>query len=164
MILPDYLQPGLKVVFCGTAAGKKSAERGYFYAGPGNRFWPMLHQTGLTPHRLQPEDCHRVCAFGIGLTDLVKHRFGSDASLTGTMFDIAGFEEKIRSYAPKVLAFNGKKGASKFLGVPSAKLEYGLHQRTVDATRIFVLPSTSRAANGSWVEQPWHDLAALVRA
>lgn len=31
-ILPDVLKPGLKVVFCGTAAGNRSATNGAYYA------------------------------------------------------------------------------------------------------------------------------------
>jgi double-stranded uracil-DNA glycosylase len=34
-VLPDVLGPGLRVVFCGTAAGAVSAVRGAYYAGPG---------------------------------------------------------------------------------------------------------------------------------
>jgi double-stranded uracil-DNA glycosylase len=36
--LPDYLAFGLRVVFCGTAAGKTSASSGHYYAGTGNLF------------------------------------------------------------------------------------------------------------------------------
>ena len=46
-ILPDVLEPGLRVVFCGTAAGKASARAGAYYAGPGNAFWPTLHRSIL---------------------------------------------------------------------------------------------------------------------
>ena len=42
--LPDILQPNLKVVFCGTAAGDASAKKRAYYAGPGNRFWKTLHE------------------------------------------------------------------------------------------------------------------------
>jgi TDG/mug DNA glycosylase family protein len=46
MVLPDLLQLGLKVVFCGTAVGDQSARRGAYYAGPGNQFWNILAETG----------------------------------------------------------------------------------------------------------------------
>ncbi len=52
-VLLDLLRPGLRVVFCGTAAGAVSAAKGAYYAGPGNRFWPMLAKTGLTPRQLR---------------------------------------------------------------------------------------------------------------
>ena len=43
-VLPDILQPGLRVVFCGTAAGRASAKARAYYAGPGNSFWKTLPQ------------------------------------------------------------------------------------------------------------------------
>ncbi len=46
---PDYLAPNLRVVFCGTAAGNRSAEVGHYYAGPGNEFWPLLYRSGIVP-------------------------------------------------------------------------------------------------------------------
>jgi TDG/mug DNA glycosylase family protein len=55
-VLPDYLAPNLRLVICGTAAGKASAARGHYYAGLGNRFWEYLQVSGLTPVRLHPED------------------------------------------------------------------------------------------------------------
>jgi mismatch-specific thymine-DNA glycosylase len=79
MILKDYLKTGLAVVLCGTAAGDRSAARGHFYAGPGNKFWPMLYTIGLTATLLRPEDDAMVGGHGIGLTDLVKHHSGNDA-------------------------------------------------------------------------------------
>ncbi|GEO17500.1 hypothetical protein [Microvirga aerophila] len=36
--LPEVLLPNLKIVFCGTAAGNRSAASGAYYAQPGNRF------------------------------------------------------------------------------------------------------------------------------
>ena len=45
-ILPDVLQPGLALVFCGTAAGKRSAAERAYYAHPGNMFWRALPAGG----------------------------------------------------------------------------------------------------------------------
>jgi TDG/mug DNA glycosylase family protein len=42
-VLPDLLRPGLRIVFCGTAAGTVSAARGVYYAHPQNRFWSALY-------------------------------------------------------------------------------------------------------------------------
>src|SRR3546814_7604122 len=55
-VLPDVLAPGLRLVFCGSAAGRKSAELGAYYAGPGNKFWPTLYEIGLTPRHFRPQD------------------------------------------------------------------------------------------------------------
>ena len=55
-LLPDLLRPGLRIVFCGTAAGTVSAARGAYYAHSQNRFWSALYAAGLTPRLLQPEE------------------------------------------------------------------------------------------------------------
>ena len=80
-ILPDVLSSGLRVVFCGSAAGMRSAEVRAYYAGPGNRFWPLLHGLGLTPRPLRPQEFREVLAYGLGLTDLAKTAFGPDGRL-----------------------------------------------------------------------------------
>ena len=40
-VLPDIRAPGLDVVFCGTP-GERSAERGHYFAGRGNRIWHQI--------------------------------------------------------------------------------------------------------------------------
>ena len=80
-VLTDLLQPGLRAVFCGTQAGTQSARRGAYYAGRGNRFWPTLHDVGLTPVRLAPEQYPMLLDYGIGLTDMAKKTSGADSLL-----------------------------------------------------------------------------------
>ena len=85
-MLPDLIQPGLKIVFCGTAAGNVSAARGAYYAHPQNRFWSALHAFGLTPRKLNPEDYPELAQWGLGLTDIAKHVSGMDRELpTGAL-------------------------------------------------------------------------------
>jgi double-stranded uracil-DNA glycosylase len=163
MILPDYLVDALDVVFCGTAAGDRSALHGHYYAGPGNRFWQMLSDTGLTPKLLTPEDDSLVTQYGIGLTDLVKHHSGSDSSLRREMYDVTEFERKVVRHAPRLIAFNGKAGAAAFLGLATTKLvSIGLQNQMIGKARIYVLPSTSGNARAHWDQKPWHELAGLI--
>jgi TDG/mug DNA glycosylase family protein len=93
-VLQDLLRQGLKAVFCGTQAGSQSARRGAYYAGRGNRFWPTLHDVGLTSVRLAPEQYARLLDCGIGLTDVAKKTSGADSLLRPTHVD-AAFLEKI---------------------------------------------------------------------
>ncbi len=161
-ILPDVLAPGLRVVFCGMAAGTVSAARGAYYAGPGNRFWPVLAAIGLTPAVLPPAQFRAVLGFGIGLTDMVKTASGSDADLPRGASDIPGFTARIRAVRPAWVAFNGKRAAATFYGVPTARFGYGPGPDVADFPPIMVLPSTSGAASGAWRVEPWQDLARLV--
>jgi len=160
-VLPDVLSVGLKVVFCGTAAGSKSAVVKAYYAGPGNKFWAILHQTGLTREQLQPAAYKSVCKFGIGLTDLTKRQSGSDAELRRHGFDTKLLVDKVRHYSPKWLCFNGKRAAQVLLN--TKQVEYGCQPQQIADTRLFVAPSTSGAANGYWNASYWHQLAHAIK-
>ena len=97
------------------ATNRASAKVGAYYAGPGNRFWPILHESGLTPRQLLPSEFRNAVQFGIGLTDLSKFQSGADSVLDSGGDDTGRLAEKIAAYAPRVLTFNGKRAGSVFL-------------------------------------------------
>ena len=160
-VLPDILGPTLKVVFCGTAAGAASAKRGAYYAGPGNKFWQIIHEIGLTDRVLTPEEYPEVLRLGIGLTDVAKLTSGADSTLRAAHFDTERLRDVIMQHRPRALAFNGKKAAQAFL---QDSCVFGRQTQSVGATLIYVLPSTSGAANGSWNEAPWYELARDLKS
>ena len=160
-VLEDVLAPGLRVVFCGTGAGNKSAELGSYYAGRGNTFWKVLAAVGFTDRVLLPAEYRRLLDYGIGLTDLVKHAHGMDKDLDADDFDPVGLTERIHAVGPIVLAFTSKTAARKYLG--AGEVEYGPSSATIGATRVWVLPSTSGAARSSWSIEPWRALHAAVK-
>lgn len=155
-VLPDVLRAGLRVVFCGTAAGTASAEAGAYYAGPGNVFWATLHSTGLTPTRLSPAEFEQLPDFGIGLTDICKVLHGSDQEVGTGEFDVTGLEARIAAMEPANLAFNGKNAAHAALG---RSVDYRLQPERIGGAEIWVLPSTSGAARRYWSTGPWRELA-----
>ena len=159
-VLPDVPGTGLRIVFCGSAAGAASARAGAYYAGPGNRFWPTLQRVGLTPRLLAPAEFRSVLRYGIGLTDLCKTESGADSGLSGRADDSAALTAKIMRHRPAVLAFNGKRAARAFLDAGS--LDYGEQTRRIGATAIHVLPSTSGAARRWWDEAFWRRVAEVV--
>jgi double-stranded uracil-DNA glycosylase len=150
-VLPDYLAPGLRAVFCGTAVGTVSAARGHYYAGPGNEFWPLLHRSGLLPVRLAPEQDADIVRYGLGLTDLAKRMAASRDELLGPDdFDVPGFVRKMQRYRPAWVVFHGKTPArvvSRALGHGS-DVRLGRQAWTLAGRPVFVLPSAS-AANRS---------------
>ena len=146
-------------MFCGSAAGRVSALRGAYYAGPGNRFWSTLAATGLTPTLLTPEAFPNLTDYGLGLTDIAKDASGADHQLAPGSDDPAALRAKILRFAPQVLAFVGKRAAKAYLGRAT---EYGLQSERLGPTRIFVLPSPSGAARGYWDVSWWHALARMV--
>jgi double-stranded uracil-DNA glycosylase len=159
-ILEDLLRPNLRLVVCGTAAGTRSAEIGAYYAGRGNKFWRTIHAVGLTPHLVAPEDWRSLDAFGIGFTDMAKSHFGMDKDLPSGCFDAGRLRAAIGEIQPGVLAFNGKTAAKAFLGRGS--VGYGRDEETIGKTAIWVLPSTSGAASGTWSIDPWKQLADSI--
>jgi len=160
-VLPDVLAPGLKLVFCGNAAGKVSAQRGAPFAGPGNYFWPVLHEVGLTPVLLTPDEFRRLPEFGLGLTDACKTRFGSDAEVGTAHHDPERVHRSVLAYAPDHLAFVGKQAAQIVLG---HAVEYGRQPEPVGESQVWVMPSTSGLARRFWSIEPWQELAAAVAA
>ena len=160
-ILPDVLEAGLAVVFCGTAASQVSAAVGAYYAGPGNQFWPALYRTGLTPRLLVPPEFWLLPGFGLGLTDLNQRESGADADLSAGGFDVAGFRARIAACAPGIVAFTSKRAAREALGAPVA---YGPAPQCIGGSRIFVLPSPSGRARRWWDEAWWQALADVVHA
>jgi len=165
-VLPDILAPGLDVVFCGSAAGSASAKNGAYYAGPGNRFWPMLFEGGLTPRLLAPQEFAEVLQYGIGLTDLSKFQSGADSALDSGGDDSAALATKITHYKPRTLAFNGKRAGAVFLRetLGAAIENYGQQKQQLGSTAIFVLPSTSGAARRWWDAAPWHALGDYLKS
>ena len=125
----------------------------------------MLRDTGLTLELLAPERDHEITAHGFGLTDLVKRHAGVDATLRQDMYDVAGFERKIRQYKLRYVAFTSKEAAANYYGHgKTGRVSYGLQERTIGQTRLFVLPSTSGLARRHWDESFWREFAALIRS
>jgi len=160
-VLPDLLEPGLRLVFCGTAACTRSARDGAYYAHPGNMFWRTLFATGLTTRLLAPAEYPLLPSFGIGLTDLSKFHYGNDADLPVDAFDVDALAAKILQHAPRVIAFTSKHGGIAALG---KGIGYGLQPVPFAGAQAFVLPSPSGQARRSWDLRVWQSLADAVRA
>lgn len=144
-ILPDYLAPGLRVVFCGTAVGERSAHRGHYYAGPGNEFWSLLFESGLLREKLTPQEDSRIVEFGLGLTDLAKDVAASSDTGLAAHFDTGRFVATIERCQPAWVAFHGKTAAgvvSHALG-HGRKAALGRQSWMIAASHVFVLPSAS---------------------
>jgi double-stranded uracil-DNA glycosylase len=159
-ILPDVLQEGLIVVFCGTAASAKSAEVGAYYANPTNAFWRILHTIGLTSRQLNPTEFLTLATYYIGLTDIAKNVSGNDNELAIDDFDNNGLTHKIETYQPQILAFTSKRAYREWRGIKSSiPVAYGWQDEAIGRTKIYVLPSPSGAARGYWDVSIWQTLA-----
>lgn len=141
--LPDYLAPGLRLVFVGINPGYYSAQVGHYYARPGNLFWWALSNSGLVSSPLGPENDAELLNYGIGLTDAVKRPTQSSGELRQDEFDqgIKSLVQKIETYSPKVVCFVGLLGATAFLG---RHVKAGPQRERIGSTRLFAIPSPSR--------------------
>jgi double-stranded uracil-DNA glycosylase len=160
-VLPDLLAPGMRLVFCGSAAGRVSALKGLPYAGPGNKFWPTLHAVGLTPRLFAPAEWRALGPLGIGITDLNKTQSGSDTDLTREHDDVDGLVAKIERFRPRILAFAAKRPAGVVLRARFGvrRFGYGRQPQALGGAALFVLPSPSGRAGAFWDPAPWRDLA-----
>ena len=162
-ILQDLLDESLQIVLCGSAAGTASAKAAAYYAHKQNKFWKILHETGLTPERLQPHLYRDLLKYRIGLTDLVKTHAGMDHQIplaAAAEIGRSRLRASIVAYRPRFLAFTSKTAGERFLG---GKKDYGEQIETIGNTGIWILPSTSGTANGSWRPEIWHAFADRVR-
>jgi TDG/mug DNA glycosylase family protein len=141
--LPDYLQPGLRLVFVGFNPSERSATVGHYYAGRGNLFWPLLYETGLLSEPLTYAEDARVLEFGIGLTDLVQRpsRSSADLSAAEARAGAVVLHHKLMAYAPRVVCFNGKGVYTWYRGRQPVAL--GLQDEPIGRSQVFVVPSTS---------------------
>ena len=157
--LLDLLRPGLRLVVCGTAAGRASALR---YAERGNRFWHVLREAGLTATVLPPGDHALLLEAQIGLIDLAEYVTGEVAALRGNALYAARLRDVVEAIQPRALAFNGKTAAGLFYRGGAHRLSYGRQSERIGETACYVLPSTA-ATSAFWSIEPWRELARELR-
>lgn len=144
--LPDYLAPGLKLLFVGINPGLISAAAGHYYANPRNPFWRLLHEAGLTPFGLRPDEDRRLLEFGYGLTDIVKRPSRGAADLKSREFvaNRRRLARLVRRFNPRAVCFNSKTAFEGYFG-KGFFCGFGPQAATLADKPVFVLPSTSPA-------------------
>jgi TDG/mug DNA glycosylase family protein len=140
--LTDYLLPNLDLVIVGINPGTRSWAEGRHYAGPGNHFWPLLHESGLVSEPLTYREDERVLEWNIGLTNMVARSTPSvsDLSLDEMRAGADALRRKLERYRPRVVCFNGKRIFEVFCG---AKCSFGVQPERIAGATVFVMPSTS---------------------
>lgn len=133
-MLPEIVQPGLTVLFVGTAVTEPSGAIGFCHLHPKDRFWELLAIGGITPVRLITADERKALAeghrtgnltdpvrtffiekktgqllrLGVGMTDLnrrVAVAGEKDPEAAPTEEDIRIFLGRAGELRPKILAF-----------------------------------------------------------
>ena len=143
MDLPDILEAGLSVVFCGINPGLQAAATGHHFAGRGNRFWRVLHLAGFTRDLLSPDKDRTLLQYGCGLTAVVGRPTARADQLSRDEIKAvaAEFEKKIKKNAPRYVVFLGKMAVAEITG--SREIEWGLQPATFGGAHVWVLPNPS---------------------
>jgi TDG/mug DNA glycosylase family protein len=140
---PDILGSGVDVIFCGLNPGASAASAGHNFSSRSNRFWTVLQLASFTDVRLQPQDERRLLEYGCGISAVVGRptKRADEVSLEEFLKARLGFETKIRRYAPRSIAFLGKRALSIIIGQPD--VEWGQHATGFAGTMAWVLPNPS---------------------
>lgn len=147
--LSDYLETNLDMVFVGINPSLMAACRGRYYAGPGNHFYKLLHESGLVPRYVSFEEDYKLLQYGIGLTNIVARATRSSADLKRAEIEEGAkiVREKLQLFKPRVAVFNGKCIYEVFAN-KTGNFHLGLQPQRVGETAIWVTPSSSaRCAN-----------------
>ena len=166
--LPDILAPQLDVLIVAINPSVHSARVGFSFSAKGNPFWRLLHEAGLTPVLLQPEEERRLLEFGIGLTSSAQRatREATELSRAERSEGAARVERLIVELQPRYIALLGLTLYPVFFPKGSERGP-GLKAATLAGAHVFVLPNPSgrnRAYPGFDKKLIWYRaLAELVR-
>ncbi len=159
------LRLGLDVVFVGYNPSLPAWRTGHFYANPGNRFYRLLYESGLTPRLLTPAEDRSLPDYGIGVTDLVPLPSARADQVPAVAFRgaAASVKEKLVALAPRAVCCNGI-GVYRHL-MQRAPVRLGLQPEVrIGVATLFVVPSTSGLVNGRAAErlEAFRELAAWL--
>jgi TDG/mug DNA glycosylase family protein len=161
--IPDVLAPGLRVLFCGINPGRVSAAAQAHFANPRNDFWRLLHAVGFTPRLLEPAEQFELLTYRIGVTNAAARTTPGSGDLRKA--DFAGAADRLGRIAEELKpAWIGFVGKEAYRGVFGARPEFGMQERRLGETRLFVLPSTSPANAAVPWEERLRWFAELSRA
>jgi mismatch-specific thymine-DNA glycosylase len=146
----------VRVLFVGINPGIRSATIGHHFAGYSNRFWKLLHESGLVSERIRSEDDERLPEWGYGVTNLVPRATPGIDALRPAEYaaGLLALRRKVRRWRPPVVAFVGVTLFRTIFGRrPGAPVALGLQRERFEGAKVFVLPNPSgRNANYTYGE------------
>jgi TDG/mug DNA glycosylase family protein len=147
--LADTVGPGMRVLVCGLNPSVYSADAGFGFARPGNRFWPAAVASGLVSEAGNPR--RALAVDGVGMTDMIK-RATPNASVLGReeySEGAARIERLVRWLEPGAVCFVGLAGWRAAVDPGAAP---GVQERRFGGRPAYVMPSTSGANANSRLE------------
>lgn len=141
--IPDVLDTGLAVVFCGINPGLWSGALGQHFARPGNRFWPTLHRSGFTPRQLRPDEQNDLLTYGLGVTNLAPRTTARADELRREEL-MSGATRLGRLVADHEPAWVAVLGVSAYrLGFQRPRASIGRQDERLSTAGVWVLPNPS---------------------
>ena len=154
--LRDYIPTAPLVLFVGINPGIRSATVGHHFAGHSNRFWRLLHESGLVPKPLSYEQDSSLPEWGYGITNLIARTSAGIDDLKPHEYGggRAALLAKIRRYHPKLVALVCVTlYRALFTNRVGEPIRFGLQAERLGGVPLFVLPNPSgRNANYSYQE------------
>lgn len=141
----DLVGPGLRLLFVGINPSIMSAETGFHFAHPVNRFYPALRAAGILPDDvLTPAEAAPVLVErGVGITNLVAREsvradeLDDDELRAGRI----RLERFVQEHGPRVVAVAGVTAYRTAFGDRRARL--GRQEASIGAAELWVVPNPS---------------------
>ncbi len=143
--VPDLVGDGLRLLFVGINPSILSAETGYHFAHPGNRFYPALRAAGILPADVvTPREAAPVLiGRGVGITNLVPRasaradELSRDELRAGPSRLLA----VVSRHRPAVVAVAGITAYRTAFAEPKARA--GRQAATIGEAEVWVVPNPS---------------------
>lgn len=167
-LVPDVVDRAVRLLFVGYNPGPTSGRTGHHFAGPGNLFWRLLAEAGLTAVLLSPEQDRDLLRVGIGITNLVARVTPSSADLRADEMAQGGVRLRhlLQEIQPELVAFLGKDIYRHYAGLPASRpIAWGRQSAQGERPELFVIPNPSRRSTLPYAERlRWYvELAQRLR-
>jgi TDG/mug DNA glycosylase family protein len=143
--VPDLVGPGLRLLFVGINPSIMSAETGFHFAHPVNRFYPALRAAGILPDDvLTPAQAAPVLVErGVGITNLVERESVRADELEDDELRAgrARLERFVHQHRPTVIAVAGVTAFRVAFGDRRARL--GRQETGIGDAELWVVPNPS---------------------
>lgn len=168
----DLVPPSgdVRLLVVGINPGLWTAAVNAHFARPGNRFWPALHQAGITPwfvdasDGMRPEDTEMLHRLGLAISNLAPTASARADQLTAD--DIAEaaarLERTVVRLRPRVVAVLGVTAYRQAFRRPKAVA--GRQADTIAGVELWVLPNPSGLNAHETVASLAEAYAAAARA
>lgn len=156
--LTDVVPPPGGLVWVGINPGRRSHQTGHHFAGPGNLFWRLLADAGLTPRLLKPSEDAQLTALGQGLTNVVRRWSPGAEDLTPEEWlqGAQALRRRLRRWNPALVVFLGKQVYASFVSSKKS-LPFGLQPVVEGITyAVYVAPNPSARSTVPYAERLQH--------